>query len=229
MYYWLPDNEIVFPHPDLASPEGILALGGDLSPQRLLTAYANGIFPWYSHDEPIIWWCPDPRFVLYPQELKVSKSMRPYFNGQKLTVTYDQHFAAVIGHCKSRQRPGQDGTWITPDMEQAYIRLHELGFAHSVEVWDGFGVLVGGVYGVSLGSIFFGESMFSLQPNASKFGFISLVRRLQDKGFTLIDCQQETTYLGSLGARLIARQLFLEELQTGLQQDTWTGSWQEND
>ena len=198
--FWLHEAELVFPHPSLADPTGVLAIGGDLRPERLLLAYQNGIFPWFNPGEEIMWWSPDPRFVLFPDELKVSRSMRPYFNQQKFGLSYDQAFPEVMQSCQTVNRlaQGQLGTWITESMLEAYIHLHELGYAHSVEVWEGK-ELVGGLYGVALGKVFFGESMFAKRSNASKFGFISLVRRLKEEGYTLIDCQQETRHLGSLG------------------------------
>lgn len=220
----LPDDQLVFPHPDLAEPDGLLALGGDLSPERLLLAYSWGIFPWYSHPEPILWWTPDPRMVLFPGELKISRSMRPYLNQQKFELSLDADFENVIKHCQQTRRPGQSGTWLTKEMTAAYIDLHRMGFAHSVEV-KSEGKLVGGLYGVSLGRIFFGESMFSLVPNASKFGFIKLVQLLKEKDFLLIDCQQQTRHLASLGARPIPRSEFLEFLQKNTA-ETIRGNWQ---
>lgn len=203
---------------------GIVAVGGDLSPERLLHAYRLGLFPWFSEDQPILWWSPDPRFVLFPADLKVARSMRPYFNQGKFTVTYDQDFRAVISACQEAYRPGQYGTWITEEMLEAYCHLNELGFAHSVEVWKGDD-LVGGLYGIALGRIFFGESMFARVSNASKFGFISLVRRLQKRGYVLIDCQQETRHLASLGAESIPRSTFLQYLAENDLEQTEKGPW----
>ncbi len=221
----LPEDEITFPHPELADPNGILAVGGDLSPERLLLAYEWGIFPWFNPNEPILWWSPDPRFVLFPEELRVSKSMRPYFNQRKFVVTFDTQFEQVIRACQQIKRDKQlGGTWITEDMVQAYCKLHELGYAHSVEVWQE-GELVGGLYGISLGKIFFGESMFTTVSNASKFGFISLVRQLKTWDFQLIDCQQKTRHLASLGARSIDRALFLEYLERNAMEETLVGKW----
>ncbi len=223
--FWLDDQSLEFPAPELATPEGILAVGGDLSPARLLEAYAGGIFPWFNEGDPILWWSPDPRFVLFPDELVVSKSMRPYFNQKKFQISFDQDFEGVMRGCQQSNRNGQSGdTWITEDMIQAYVQVHQLGYAHSVEVWQE-GDLVGGLYGISLGKIFFGESMFARVSNASKFGFITLVQKLREKGFTLIDCQQQTQHLGSLGARPISRKLFLNHLQENKKQETLTGSW----
>lgn len=224
--FWLDQEDLLFPHPSLADPNGVLALGGDLRPERLLLAYQHGIFPWFNPGEEIIWWSPDPRFVLFPADLKVSKSMRPYFNQQKFRVTYDQSFAEVMKACQTVDRlaQGQAGTWITGSMLEAYIKLHELGFAHSVEVWEG-DELVGGLYGVALGKVFFGESMFTRRSNASKFGFISLVRHLSEKGYNLIDCQQQTKHLKSLGAKSISRAAFLEYLTQNRADESLKGSW----
>lgn len=223
----LPEDEIAFPHPELADPNGILAVGGDLSPERLLLAYEWGIFPWFNPNEPILWWSPDPRFVLFPDELRISKSMRPYFNQRKFEVTFDKEFERVIRACQQIKRDKQlGGTWITEDMVQAYCKLHELGYAHSVEVWQE-GELVGGLYGISLGKVFFGESMFTTVSNASKFGFISLVRQLKAWDFKLIDCQQKTRHLASLGARSVDRALFLEYLERNAMEETLVGKWTE--
>ncbi len=206
MYYYL-DKEISFPHPDAVKPSGILAIGGDLSIERLLLAYHYGIFPWYNENEPIIWWCPKPRFVIFPEKVKVAKSMNSYFNQQKYQVTYDQHFQDIIRCCQHTPRHGQEGTWINEDIVHAYTKLHEKGFALSVEVWEG-DQLVGGLYGVKLGKVFFGESMFSLKSNASKFGFITLAKRLASEGFYVIDCQQPNPYLESLGGEFITGSIF---------------------
>lgn len=217
--YLLPEDELVFPDPALANPDGILAVGGDLSPERLLLAYRYGIFPWYNPGEPILWWSPDPRMVLFPSELKVSRSMRPYFNQKKFTCTIDRDFEAVMRACQQNKRPGQrGGTWITDEMVEAYCRLHDLGYAHSVEVWQQ-DELVGGLYGLALGRVFFGESMFTKISNASKFGFIYLVRLLEKWGFQLVDCQQETRHLRSLGARNISRETFLKYLAENEEND----------
>ena len=223
--FWLDDQSLEFPAPELATPEGILAVGGDLSPARLLEAYAGGIFPWFNEGDPILWWSPDPRFVLFPDELVVSKSMRPYFNQKKFQVSFDQDFEGVMRGCQQSNRNGQSGdTWITEDMIQAYVQVHQLGYAHSVEVWQE-GNLVGGLYGISLGKIFFGESMFARVSNASKFGFITLVQKLREKGFTLVDCQQQTQHLGIHGAKPISRKSFLNYLQENKKLKTLTGSW----
>lgn len=210
------DKELIFPPVHLAEPDGLLAMGGDLSPERLLLAYRNGIFPWYEGDT-ILWWCPHPRFVLFPGELKVSKSLKPLLNRDEFKFTTDKAFAQVIHHCKETKRPGQEGTWITDEVESAYIQLHELGHAHSAEVWKG-DKLVGGLYGIKMGRVFFGESMFSLISNASRFAFIKYVQHLKNEGVELIDCQVYTEYLESLGARMIDRGNFthlLQQLITG--------------
>ena len=224
--FWIPENEMGFPAVNLANKDGILAIGGDLSPQRLLLAYSQGIFPWYNEAyEPIVWWSPDPRFVLFPEELKVSKSMRPYFNQQKFMVTFDQHFEEVMRNCKNTYRESQGGaTWINENMIAAYTKLHELGFAHSVEVWKE-GELVGGLYGIALGKFFFGESMFSKVNNASKTGFIQLVRNLELNEFELIDCQQGTPHLISLGAEPIPRNTFLDKISSINDSNTMKGLW----
>ena len=224
--FWLSNRNNHFPSPTLATDEGILAVGGDLSPERLLTAYRMGIYPWFNEGEPIAWWSPDPRMVLFPSELKVSRSMRPYFNQQKFRVTFDQAFESVMQHCQAPRNGQWGGTWITNDMLEAYCTLHELGFAHSVEVWQDK-ALVGGLYGLALGKCFYGESMFSLASNASKFGFISLVKKLESFGFWLVDCQQQTHHLGSLGARAIERSTFLEILVRNEAEETMRGRWRE--
>lgn len=201
-----------FPHPFLANQDGFLCVGGDLEPQRLLTAYQYGIFPWYSDGQPILWWYTSPRMVLFPVDLKVSKSMRNVLNQKKFTITMDTAFEQVISQCKQTPRMGQEGTWINPDMIAAYTSLHEIGYAHSVEVWEGQ-TLVGGLYGLAIGKIFYGESMFAHRSNASKVAFVHLVRHLQQRDFTLIDCQQETPHLRSLGADIIQGDQFMDILR----------------
>jgi len=208
---FLLTKELFFPPVDMADEEGLLAIGGDLGTERLLLAYRSGIFPWYNEDEPICWWSPDPRFVLYPAELKVTKSMKTILQNGKYRFTINRAFDQVIQNCKTVPREGQDGTWISPAMQKAYITLHELGYAYSAEAWQD-GELVGGLYGIRMGNIFFGESMFSLKPNASKFAFINYVYQLQKEDVQLIDCQLHTNHLESLGARMIARELFIEIL-----------------
>ncbi len=221
----LSDEDISFPPAYLADEYGRLAIGGDLAPERLLLAYQSGLFPWFNPDEPIVWWSPDPRFVLFPDELKVAKSMRPIFNQNKFTYSFDQHFRTIITTCRQeRLMDDGSGTWITDTMVEAYCRLHELGFAHSVEVFKE-GVIVGGLYGISLGKVFFGESMFAKASNASKAGFITLVNALKEQGFWLIDCQQETDHLRSLGGVNIPRQYFLELMEKNQEEKTLRGSW----
>ena len=208
---FLLTKELFFPPTEMADEEGLLALGGDLSTERLLLAYRSGIFPWYNEDEPICWWSPDPRFVLYPDELKVTSSMKTVLQNGKYRFTTNRAFSQVIQNCKMVSRKGQDGTWISPVMQQAYTTLHELGYAHSAEAWLD-GELIGGLYGIRLGNLFFGESMFSIKPNASKFAFINYVRLLQKENVQLIDCQLHTNHLESLGARMISREVFTEAL-----------------
>lgn len=211
MSLFILDNTISFPPVHLAEPDGLLAIGGDLSPERLLLAYRSGIFPWYE-GEHILWWCPDPRFVLFPGELKISKSIRPLLNRNAFDFTTNQAFDRVIHHCKETKRPGQEGTWITDEVEKAYCKMHELGYAHSAEAWQN-GELAGGLYGIKLGKVFFGESMFSAESNASKYAFTKYVLQLQQEGIELIDCQVYTEYLESLGARMIDRKEFIRYLE----------------
>lgn len=218
MALFVLDKELVFPPVHLTEPDGLLAMGGDLSPERLLLAYRHGIFPWYEGDI-ILWWCPDPRFVLFPPELKLSKSIKPLLKRNEpgrpaggFVFTTNKDFAQVIHHCKKTKRPGQDGTWITDEVEKAYCELHELGHAHSAEVWKD-GELVGGLYGIKLAKVFFGESMFSHVNNASRFAFVKYVQQLKEEGIELIDCQVYTEYLESLGARMIDRKEFIKQLQ----------------
>jgi len=203
-------ERLVFPDIHNADPNGVLAVGGDLSIERLTLAYRNGIFPWYAEGEPIVWYSPDPRMVLYPDDLRVSKSMHQFINSKKHRVTFNTAFASVISNCKSidRSKQGQSGTWITTEMQDAYIDLHKCGLAKSVEVWKD-NELVGGLYGVEVGNIFCGESMFSKISNASKLAFIALVR--QNK-YALIDCQVYNSHLASLGAKEIERNVFVDYL-----------------
>ena len=212
---FLLSNELYFPPENEANEEGILAIGGDLSTQRLLLAYRNGIFPWYTDDEPIIWWCPNPRFVLFPDEIKISKSMRAVVKKQTYSFTINNCFNNVIKNCKTINREGQSGTWISEEVIDAYTNLHNLGYALSAETWKN-NKLVGGLYGVKMGNIFFGESMFSLSPNASKFAFIQLVQYLKNEGVKLIDCQVYTNHLESLGAKMIDRNDFMRLLEQHL-------------
>ena len=206
------EKEHSFPPVHLAEPDGLLAVGGDLSIDRLLVAYSKGIFPWYEGKH-ILWWSPDPRFVLYPHELKVSKSMKQLIRQEAFNFTTDKAFDLVINNCKTIRRKGQAGTWITNEVKKAYIQLHKNGFAHSAEVWRD-GELVGGLYGVRLGKIFYGESMFSKQSNASKYAFIKFVEHLKKDGVELIDCQIYTEHLESLGAKMIPRLEFTKYLET---------------
>lgn len=208
---FLLKDSIEFPPVELADEDGLLAIGGDLGTERLIHAYSKGIFPWYNEDEPICWWSPDPRFVLYPSQLKISNSMKTVLQNGKFRFTINRAFTQVIQNCKTVSRKDQGGTWISPAMQNAYTRLHELGFAHSAETWLD-GKLVGGLYGIRLGNIFFGESMFSVKPNASKYAFIKYVQQLQTENVQLIDCQLHTAHLQSLGATMINRKLFAEIL-----------------
>lgn len=220
------DEETFFRFPDVDSADehGIVAAGGNLSPGMLISAYKQGLFPWYSEGEPILWWSPDPRFVLYPENLHISRSMIRVFKRNTFSYTIDTSFDKVIKECSSVTRKGQDSTWITDEMIEGYAYLHKLGLAHSVEVWKD-GVLAGGLYGVSLGSLFFGESMFHRVPDASKAGYILFVRALSREGFSLVDCQVYTSHLASLGAREIPRNDFMRQLETGLKADTRSGKW----
>jgi len=198
-------KELVFPNPLLAE-DGVLAVGGDLSPERLLLAYRRGIFPWYNEGEPIIWHAPNPRFVLFPNEFHVSKSLKRLLKQEKYSFSVNQNFESVIRNCKQIERDFQDGTWITNDMEKAYIELNKLGFAHSIEVYNKDNVLVGGLYGILLGKIFFGESMFHLESNTSKLAFHHLMSTFDVE---LVDCQVYTEHLESLGAFDIPIEMFL--------------------
>ncbi len=204
-------KELIFPKTDTASPEGIIAIGGDLSPKRLILAYKSGIFPWFNEGEPIIWHSPDPRMVLYPNQLYISKSMQQILRKEEFKITFNQNFTEVISQCKTADRKGQAGTWITDEMQQAYIKLHELGIAKSVEVWKNK-KLVGGLYGIDLGHVFCGESMFSKVSNASKVAFIYLAQKLEKEKYSLIDCQVYNDHLASLGAEEITREKFMEIL-----------------
>jgi len=211
----LLNEEMWFPPVDQSLPDGLLAVGGDLSAGRLLLAYRSGIFPWFSDDEPILWWSPDPRFVLFPEELKVSKSMSKVITSGQFEFRTNSAFEAVIGNCSAITRKDQDGTWITNDIIEAYTGLHALGYAQSAETWVN-GELVGGLYGIRMGDCFFGESMFSRVSNASKFAFINWVRHLQNEGVAFIDCQVHTEHLESLGARMIPRDEFMKLLDEHL-------------
>ncbi|MCH9740668.1 MAG: leucyl/phenylalanyl-tRNA--protein transferase [Epsilonproteobacteria bacterium] len=214
----------IFPNARYGSDEGLLAYGGDLNPNRLLIAYRKGIFPWFSEGDPILWWSPNPRLVLYPQEFKERKSLRRVIKNRGYEIRFDTNFEAVIDYCSKVPREGQVGTWLIPEMKEAYIELHEMGFAHSVETYYE-GELVGGFYGVALGKAFFGESMFALMPDASKFALRMLSSIFVKKGYDFIDCQVETPHLMTLGARLINRDAFLDQLDEAVMKPTDTGSW----
>ncbi|MBE0641871.1 MAG: leucyl/phenylalanyl-tRNA--protein transferase [Bacteroidales bacterium] len=223
--FQLPEDP-VFPHPSLASEDGLLAIGGDLSTERLLNAYANGIFPWYSDDTPILWWSPDPRLVLRPEELKVSKSLRQVLRSGRFRVSADTAFEQVIQACAGVPRKEEDGTWIVPEMIGAYIRFHQEGYAHSVEVWKNE-ELCGGLYGVSIGGAFFGESMFHSCRDASKVALYHLCRYCNDLGIKLIDAQVHTQHLERMGARLMPREEFLEELADLVRLPGTVGKWRD--
>ncbi|NEW59893.1 leucyl/phenylalanyl-tRNA--protein transferase [Sulfurovum sp. bin170] len=214
----------IFPNAREGSDEGLLAYGGDLNPNRLLTAYRKGIFPWYSPDDPILWWSPNPRLVLYPDEFKASKSLRRVIRNRGYEVRFDTNFEAVIDYCGKVPREGQNGTWLTKKMKDAYMELHCMGFAHSVETYYE-DKLVGGFYGISMGKAFFGESMFALMPDASKVALKFLTDTLIENCYDFIDCQVETPHLVSLGARLIDRDEFLDELEDALERPSKIGSW----
>lgn len=211
--FLLTEDVRLFPRPQLAEPEGVLAVGGDLSVERLLQAYLQGIFPWYQEDQPILWWSPDPRLVLFPHKVKISRSLRKTLKKKKFDVRVNTVFPLVIDACGSL-REQKSGTWITPAMKKAYIELHERGYAHSIESWYE-GELVGGLYGIAIGKCFFGESMFTTQTDASKVAFITLVQKMQAQEALLIDCQVKTAHLMSLGAEEISRERYLELLRQG--------------
>ncbi len=217
-------REVAFPAPELAEPDGLLAVGGDLSPERLLAAYAAGIFPWFSGTSPILWWSPDPRLVLVPEWLHLPRSLARTMRRGTFRVTADTAFERVIVRCADRDRPGQDGTWITPAMIDAYVRLHRRGFAHSFEAWKG-ATLAGGLYGVSLGGAFFGESMFADLPDASKVAFVRSVEWLAGRGVRFVDCQVWTEHLARFGARELPRADFLARLAAALEAPTLRGRW----
>jgi leucyl/phenylalanyl-tRNA--protein transferase len=215
---------VIFPDPSLAEEDGLLAVGGDLSTERLLEAYAAGIFPWFNEGSPILWWSPDPRLVLFPEELHVSASLARTLRRGRFRIATDTAFGEVIRGCAHSRRDGQQGTWITDEMIAAYEELHRLGFAHSFEAWSGER-LVGGLYGVGLGGAFFGESMFSLEPDASKAAFVRGVEHLVRLGVELVDCQVRTDHLVRLGAREIPRHQFLDRLDGLLARPTPRGTW----
>ena len=217
-------SELAFPPPEQAEPGGLLAVGGDLAPDRLLLAYSLGIFPWYDESLPILWHSPDPRMVLVPHELHVPRSLAKLLRQARFEVTLDACFPRVIEACAATPRGRGEGTWITDEMRAAYLRLHALGFAHSAEAWSG-GELAGGLYGVALGACFFGESMFTHRPDASKVAFATLVRQLERWGFELIDCQMHTEHLARFGARDWPRARFLRHLRRALRRETRRGPW----
>jgi leucyl/phenylalanyl-tRNA--protein transferase len=217
-------DEPIFPPPDYADPSGLLAVGGDLSTERLLEAYRVGIFPWYSDDQPILWWSPDPRFVLYLDDFKISRSLQKTLKKGVFRVTLDRAFEEVIDACAAIPRQGQNGTWIVPEMKQAYINMHGLGYAHSVETWFN-NELAGGLYGVALGKAFFGESMFHHKTDASKIALAVLVEKLKSWDFHFIDSQLATEHMLSLGAREVPRRIFLKQLGAALKQPTKRGKW----
>ena len=224
--YYIPElkSAHIFPDARVAGKEGLLAFGGDLNPNRILKAYRNGIFPWFNPEDPILWWSPDPRMLLYPKDFKTSKSFKRVLRNKGFEVRFDTNFEAVITYCGDVPREGQDGTWLTKEMKEAYIELHDMGFAHSVETYYK-GELVGGLYGLALGRGFFGESMFSLMPNASKVSIKALSSICAKKSYDFIDCQIETPHLIKWGAKLVERETFLDELEVTLEKSTDFGSW----
>lgn len=225
MIPWLTTAEDFPPlHKALREPNGLLAAGADLSAERLLQAYRSGIFPWYSEGEPILWWSPDPRMVLFPSELKVSRSLAKRLRKDDYEIRFDSAFREVMLHCALTERPGQDGTWITQQVVEGYCRLHALGHAHSVETWID-GELVGGIYGVAIGRMFYGESMFHHVTDASKLAFVHLARHLQVQGFGMLDCQMKTAHLASLGAREISRDEFSQRLSQLVHSNHPPASW----
>ena len=224
MPVFLLSEKIAFPPPHFATREGLLAVGGDLSRERLLAAYRSGIFPWYSTDEPILWWAPDPRLVLYPHELHVSRTLKKVLKKRHMRVTFDREFEQVIRACAETRLKGNEGTWIVDEMIDAYCGLHAEGFAHSVETWYE-DRLVGGLYGMSLGRCFFGESMFSVMKNASSVALVTLTRSLRALEFELIDCQVTTAHLMRFGARQIPRPQFMKQLRRALAKPALTSNW----
>lgn len=221
-------EELWFPDPSEASSEGLLAVGGDLSPERVVLAYSRGIFPWYSEGRPILWWCPSPRLVLLPERLHVGRSLRKAQRRAPYRLSLDEAFPQVIEACARVPRPGQDGTWITRAMRKAYVELHRRGVTHSAEAWEG-DELVGGVYGLSLGGVFFGESMFARRPDASKLAFVALVEQLRTWGFTLVDCQVVTEHLLRFGAHEVELPEFRRRLREGLELPGRPGPWRFDD
>ncbi len=218
-------KEPLFPHPSEAFDDGLLAVGGDLSPRRLVAAYASGIFPWYGDGDPILWWTPNPRLVMFPEKFKISKSLKQTLKKRPFDIRVDFAFEEVIKGCKKIPRKEQDGTWITDEMATAYIKMHKLGLAHSIETWEG-NKLVGGLYGLSLGNIFFGESMFHKRKDASKIAFYYLSQLAINWGFSIIDCQVSNPHLISLGAEEILRDNFLDILSNSINKKTRQGKWE---
>ncbi len=221
---FLLNDEIEFPPVHLARSDGLLAMGGDLSLKRLLLAYRMGIFPWFSHREPILWWSPDPRLILFPRELKTSRRLQRTIRQAHFQVTMDHAFEAVICGCADALRKNSRGTWIVGEMIKAYCRLHESGHAHSVEAWYE-GELAGGAYGIAIGRVFFGESMFTRVSNASKVAFVKLVAHLDVQGFDMIDCQMTTRHLLHFGAREVPRSVFLKKLEKSVASPVRPGKW----
>ena len=215
-----------FPNPRYVGEEGLLAFGGDLNPNRILKAYRTGIFPWFNPDDPILWWSPNPRMLLYPKEFKMSKSFRRVLRNKGFEVKFDHNFKSVIDMCGDIPRPNQEGTWLTKEMKEAYIELHDIGFAHSVETYYN-GELVGGLYGIAMGKVFFGESMFSLVPNASKVALKALSSICVKKSYDFIDCQVETPHMLNWGARLVDRDTFLDQLEKSQNHSTDFGLWRD--
>ena len=225
MPVYLLTDELLFPPPEGASAEGVVAIGGDFAPERLLLAYSQGIFPWPTGGFPLLWFSPDPRFVLVPGEMQVGRTLAKSIRRGEYRITCDTAFDQVIRACADIPRPGQAGTWITEDLIEGYEILHERGFAHSVEAWAADGVLVGGVYGVAIGGMFFGESMFAVAPDASKVAFVTLIGNLLEWGFALVDCQVHTPHLERFGAVSWPRARFLRTLHEALQRPTRRGKW----
>jgi len=220
---YLLNEKLSFP-PVEGAEDGVVAVGGDLSPERLLLAYSKGIFPWFGENDPIIWHSPEERFIMLLDKLHISKSMRRVLNSNKFKITFDTDFIYIIQQCAQVKRKGEDSTWITSEMIDAYKKLHDLGYAHSIEVWQDDRI-VGGLYGVSLGKCFFAESMFHTATNASKFAVIKLIELLKQKDFHFLDAQVYTDHVATLGAKEIPRQTFLQLLQEGLQHESWIGKW----
>lgn len=224
IHFIAKNSRLQFPHPFLADEDGLLAVGGDLGPERIILAYRFGIFPWYSDDQPILWWAPQERFVLDPAQIHVAKSMRRYLNNPIFKFTTDQHFEYVIDRCQNIHRPGQDGTWITPELKTAYIDLHKKGIAHSIEIWQN-NQIVGGLYGLGIGHIFSGESMFSEVPDASKYAVIILGHILQRKGYQLIDAQLHSPHMERLGGFSLSNVQYFDHLRSNLLVSLHTQPW----